>query len=71
MTIRIHCYENIQNDSKMMMIHIYKNGNLVSSSNKMPYCERTIKLYARGHKVVELVNVAKSSDLKVRAYSIK
>lgn len=71
MTIRIHCYENIQNDSKMMKIHTYKNGNLVSSSNKMPYCERTIKLYARGHKVVELVNVAKSSDLKVRAYSIK
>lgn len=71
MAIRIHCYENIQNDSKMMMIHEYKNGNLVSSSNKMPYCERTIKLYARGHKVVELVNVAKSSDLKTRAYSIK
>ena len=70
MAIRIHCYENIQNDSKMMKIHIYKNGNLVSSANKMPYCERTIKLYARGHKVVELVNVAKSRDLNVKEIMI-
>lgn len=66
MTIRVHCYENIQNDSKMMMIHTFKNGVLANSSNKQPYCERTIKLYARGHKVVELVNVAKSRDLKVK-----
>ena len=66
MAIRVHCYENVQNDSKMMMIHTFKNGVLANSSNKMPYCERTIKLYARGHKVVELVNVAKSRDLQVR-----
>lgn len=66
MAIRVHCYENIQNDSKMMMIHEYKNGSLVSSSEKMKWNERTIKLYARGHKVVELVNVAKSRDLKVK-----
>lgn len=70
MAIRVHCYENVQNDSKMMMIHEYKNGNLVSSSNKQPYCERTIKLYSRGHKVVELVNVAKSRDLQVKEFKL-
>lgn len=69
--IRVHCYENIQNDSKMMMIHEYKNGNLVSSSNKQHYCERTIKMFARGHKVVEVVNVAKSADLKVKELIVK
>lgn len=65
MTIRVHCYENVQNDSKMMKIHEYRNGKLMSSSNKMKWCEKTIRLWSRGHKVVEVCNVAKSSDLNV------
>lgn len=63
--IRIHCYEDKQRFSKFMMIHEYSKGTYVSSSNKMKYCEKTIKLWCRGHKSVEIVNVAKSVDLKV------
>jgi hypothetical protein len=66
MAIRVHCYENIQNDSKMMMIHDYRNGKLITSSSKMKYCEKTIRLWSRGHKSVEICNVAKSRDLQIR-----
>ena len=64
--IKVHIFTDKRNDSKKMMIHTYKKGVYQVSSNKMPYCEYTIRLYMRGHKVVEIVNVASSSDLNIK-----
>jgi len=69
MSIRVHIFHNKQRDTKMMMIHTFKNGKLVSSSTKFPYCDKTIKLYSRGHKEVEIVYVASSYDLNIHLVS--
>lgn len=66
--IRIHCYEDKQRFSKFMMIHVFKHGKLEQSSLKMKWCSNTIKAWSRGHKEVELVNVARSCDLVIHPY---
>lgn len=66
--IRIHCYEDRQRDSKFMMIHTFKHGKLEQSSLKMKWCNNTIKAWSRGHREVELVNVARSCDLVIHQY---
>lgn len=68
--IKIHIFTDKRNDKRKMQIHTYKKGVHVSSSNVMPFDEHTIGLYSRGHKVVELVNVAHARDLKLNIVNV-
>lgn len=68
--IKVHIFTDKRNDKRKMQIHTYKKGVHVSSSNVMPFDQHTIGLYSRGHKVVELVNVANPRDLKLNIVNV-